>query len=181
MAGKFEELVESYMAGVAWEEAVQGALADVSIRSAINKLTIVEEEVEGGQNRFYEVPEPYVEKQVRRGVEGEQVNERYQDIVQQVYDLAQQLTQGIAEGRATELALNTLGIKRYCCRIELMTQIQFPAGPLYYVNRDPEPNTLTVTSSGSRIQQNDFLSDSSGLSSAATSDSRGVTRRSQAR
>jgi len=69
---------------------------------------------------------------------------------QPIKNLVQEMTEGVTPQRASEIALNALGITRYCCRTELLQGIEFPAGAYYY-EEHYQPDTYIVTSSGKTI------------------------------
>jgi hypothetical protein len=60
------------------------------------------------------------------------------------------MRQGVSASRASEIALNFLGIIKICCRQSMLQQVQLPEGPYHYQEKY-QPDTIIVQPSGEVI------------------------------
>lgn len=95
------------------------------------------------------------------------------DVVQ---NLLQEMQQGTTASRASEIALNALGITRVCCRQAMLQQIQLPKGPYHYEEKY-QPDTLIVQPSGEVVGDTSVFRQVGVLSSETQMESKRKTSR----
>jgi DNA-directed RNA polymerase subunit N (RpoN/RPB10) len=92
-----------------------------------------------------------------------------------VQNLLQEMQQGTTASRASEIALNSLGITRFCCRQAMLQQIQLPEGPYHYEEKH-QPNTLIIQPSGDVVGDTNIFRQVGVLSSEAQENKKKTSR-----